>query len=60
MFALKQPRTQHLILIMKNLAQNGRAIEQILEKKTNVSFKSRLSLFPLFRVIQNCINMYVE
>ena len=60
MFALKQPRTQHLILIMKNLAQNGRAFEQILEKKTNVSFKSRLSLFPLFRVIQNCINMYVE
>ena len=33
MFVLKQPRPQHLTLIMKNLAQNGRAFEQILVKK---------------------------
>ena len=26
------------LIIMKNLAQNGRAFEQILGKKTNVSF----------------------
>ena len=60
MFVLKQPRPQHLTLIMKNLAQNERAFEQILVKKTNVSFKSRLPLFPLSRLIQNCVNMYVE
>ena len=39
MFVLKQPRTQHLVLIMKNLAQNGRAFEQIFEKKNKRFFQ---------------------
>ena len=39
MFVLKQPRPQHLILIMKNLAQNGRAFEQILVKKNKRFFQ---------------------
>ena len=39
MLILKQPRSQLLFLIiMKNLVQNGQAFEQILGKKTNVSF----------------------
>ena len=47
MFALKQTCPQHLFLIiMKNLAQNVWAFEKILGKKTNVSFKSQLLLFP--------------
>ena len=31
-----------------------------LTKKTNVSFKSQLSLFPLSKVLQNCVNICVE
>ena len=52
MFVLKQPCPQLLILIiMRNLAQNGQAFEQILGKKTKFSFKSQLSVFPLSKVI---------
>ena len=60
MFVLKQPHLQHLFSIIYNekLCAEWVSFWINFRKKTNVSFKSLLSLFPLSKALQNCVNIF--